>query len=203
MKIWQELKSFHQKQLLLESKTYWDLEAHSLKNLFKQIKINHLRSHAQMNFWFKIEKKNSTIKKQQVLDCMWVYVYKFMKKKMLMKCKMCLIMWDDQQVKSNSVDIYAIILAICFFHVFITLTVWFDLKLIQYDTVNIFMHANLNETVFMKMSNRYWKTDYILKFNKILYKLQKFSLLWQQKLKKTLLHQKFKKILHEFLLQIC
>ena len=50
MKIQQELKSFHQKQLSLESKIHQDFEAHSLENSFKQIKINHLKSHAQMNF---------------------------------------------------------------------------------------------------------------------------------------------------------
>ena len=60
------------------------------------------------------------------------------------------------------------------------------------------MNTNLNETVFMKMSDRYQKTDHILKLNKTLYKLQKFSLLEQQKLKKILLDLKFEKISHEF-----
>ena len=190
MKIQQELKSFHWKQLLPESKTYWDLEAHSLEDLFKQTEIDHFRSHAQMNFWSEIEKKNSTVKEQQVLDCMWVYVYKFMKKRMLTKCKTWLVVWEDQQ-KSVSADtyagIYTVILAVCFFHVFMIMTVQFDLKLTQYDAVNIFMHVNLNEMIFMKMSDEYWKTDHILKLNKTLYKLWRFSLLWQQKLKKILL----------------
>ena len=70
MKIQQELKLFHWKQLSSESKSYWDLEIHSLENLFKQTEINHFRSHAQINFWSEIEKKNSIVKKQQVLDCM-------------------------------------------------------------------------------------------------------------------------------------
>ena len=121
MKIQQKLKSFHWKQLLQESKTHWNFKTHSFENLFKQTEINHFRSHAQMNFWFEIKKKNSTVKKQQVLDCMWVYVYKFMKKKMLMKCKTHLIMWNNQQVKSNFVSIYIIILIVYFFHVFMML----------------------------------------------------------------------------------
>ena len=150
-----------------------------------------------MNFWSEIERKNFMIKEQQILDCMWVYVYKFMKKKMLTKCKTCLVVWDNQQVKSNFTDIYTVTLAVCFFCVFMTLAAQFDLKLTQYDIINIFVHANLNETVFMKMSDEYWKTDHILKLNKILYRLQRFSLLWQQKLKKILLCQKFREILHE------
>ena len=177
MKIQQKLKSFHQKQLLSESKIHQDFEAHLLRDLFKQAEIDHLRSHANMKSWIEIEKKNSTAKKQQVLDYMWVYIYKFTKKGMLMKCKARLVVWGDQQVKSNSVSIYVVTLAAHFFCVFMTLAVWFDLKLTQYNTVNIFMHANLNETVFMKMSDEYQKTDHILKLNKTLYKLQRFSLL--------------------------
>ena len=95
MKISQELKSFHQKQLLPELKTHQNLKTHLLGDLFKQAEIDHLRSHAHMNFWSELEKKNSTVKKQQVLNCMWIYIYKFMKKRMLMKCKTCLVIWDD------------------------------------------------------------------------------------------------------------
>ena len=100
MKIWQKLKSFHQKQLSSESKIHQDFEAHSFKNLFKQTEINHFRSHAQMNFWFKIKKKNSTVKKQQVLNCMWVYVYKFTKKNVdKMQDMSSSARWSANQVK--------------------------------------------------------------------------------------------------------
>src|SRR5436190_17325984 len=107
-----------------------------------------------MEFWIKIEKKNSTAKEQQVLDCMWVYVYKFTKKRMLAKCKTRLVVCGDQQIKLNS-STYTVTLAAHFFCVFMALAAQFDLELIQYDAINAFMHANLDETVFMKMSNRY------------------------------------------------
>ena len=132
---------------------------------------------------------------------MWVYVYKFTKKRMLAKCKTRLVVWEDQQKLISAdtyADIYAVTLVICFFCIFMIMTVRFDLKLIQYDAVNVFVHANLNEIVFMKMSDEYWKTDHILKLNKTLYELWRSSFLWQQKLKKILLNQKFKEILHEF-----
>ena len=73
---------------------------------------------------------------------------------MLAKCKTCLVVHEDQQIKSDS-DTYTVTLAAYFFHVFMMLAVQFDLKLTQYDTVNIFMHANLNEIIFIKMSDRY------------------------------------------------
>ena len=49
MKIRQELEFFYQKQLSSESKTHQDLVSHSLENLFKQIKIDHFRSHTHIN----------------------------------------------------------------------------------------------------------------------------------------------------------
>ena len=49
MNILQELESFHQKQLSSESKTHQDLVSHLLEDLFKQIEIDHFRSHAHMN----------------------------------------------------------------------------------------------------------------------------------------------------------
>jgi len=160
-----------------ESKTHQDLEAYSLKDFFKEIKINYFRSHAQMNFWSEIEKKNLTVKEQQVLNCIWIYIYKFIKKEMLTKCKMWLVVWENQQIKSIFISIYAVTLAVCFFCVFIIMTAYFDLELIQYDTVNVFVHANLNEIIFMKMSDEYWRTDHILRFNKTLYELWRFSIL--------------------------
>jgi hypothetical protein len=70
-----------------EPKIHQNLETHPLEDLFKQAKIDYLKSHAYMNSWSELEKKNPTAKEQQVLDCIWVYIYKFMKKRMLAKYK--------------------------------------------------------------------------------------------------------------------
>ena len=70
MKSSQELKSIHQKQLPSESKIHQNLEAHLLEDLFKQAEIDHLRSHAHMNFWSELEKRDSTAKEHQILGYM-------------------------------------------------------------------------------------------------------------------------------------
>ena len=49
---------------------------------------------------------------------------------MLTKYKTHLIVQNNQQIKSNSADIYTVILTAYFFHVFMTLAAQFDLKLI-------------------------------------------------------------------------
>ena len=41
----------------------------------------------------------------------------------------------------------------------------------QLDTVNIFMHADLDEMVFMRMPSRYAKNSKVLRLNKALYGL--------------------------------
>ncbi len=193
----QGLESFHRKQLPPEPKTHRDLEAHPLGDLFIQAEIDHLRSHAHMDSWTEIEKKDPTAKGQQVLGCMWVYVYKFTKKGMLAKCKARLVVRGDQQVKSVSAGTYAATLAARSFRVFMAMAARFDLELTQYDAVNAFVHANLDETVFMKMPDGYRKTGHILKLNKALYGLRRSPILWQQMLKKALQGQKFREIPHE------
>lgn len=77
------------------------------------------------------------------------------------------------------------------------LAAWFDLELTQYDAVNAFVHAKLDETVFMKMPDGYRKNGHILKLHKALYELRRSPILWQQKLKKTLQSQGFREIPHE------
>jgi hypothetical protein len=48
--------------------------------------------------------------------------------------------------------------------------------MIQYDAVNAFVHAKLDERVFMRMPDGYRKPGVILKPNKALYGLRKSPL---------------------------
>lgn len=47
----------------------------------------------------------------------------------------------------------------------------FDLETLQLDIVNVFVYANLNKRVFIRMLPKYIKSGKILKLNKILYGL--------------------------------
>ena len=62
------------------------------------------------------------------------------------------------------------------------------MELIQYDAVNAFVNAELEEDmlVFMKMPPGHRRTGTILKLNKALYGLRKSPLLWQKELTKTI-----------------
>jgi hypothetical protein len=56
----------------------------------------------------------------------------------------------DQQAKSNAAT-----LAARSFRVFMAIAARFDLELIQYDAVNEFVHAKLDEDICMKMPQGY------------------------------------------------
>jgi hypothetical protein len=103
----------------------------------------------------------------------------------------------DQQIKSDLTGTYAATLAARSFRVFMALAARFDLELTQYDAVNAFVHAKLDETVFMQMPDGYRKNGHILKLNKALYGLRRSPILWQQKLKLALQGQGFTEIPHE------
>ena len=63
-----------------------------------------------MKSWTVIDQKEA--KGEQILDSMWVYVYKFDKHGRLLKCKARLVVQDNQQAKiANHKDTYAATLA--------------------------------------------------------------------------------------------
>lgn len=63
--------------------------------------------------------------------------------------------------------------------------------------VNVFVHADLDKTVFMHMLPEYKKNGMVLHLNKAFYDLQWFSFLWQQKLTKKIEKLGFKTIPQE------
>jgi hypothetical protein len=73
----------------------------------------------------------------------------------------------------------------------------FDLEMIQYDAVNAFVHAKLDEKVFMKMPRGYSKRGVVLKLNRALYGLRKSPILWQRSFYSSLLDIGFKPVPHE------
>ena len=95
-------------------------------------------------------------------------------------------------------DIYTVILAACLFWIFMTIAAYFDLKLKQYNTVNTFVHAFLLSKIYMWILLDYQKLRKILRLNKIIYRLQESSVLWQCLFTETLIDIKFKSISHEF-----
>ena len=140
-------------------------------HLFEQTELEHLKSHEIMKSWLEISSRDPQVKGHKVLDCKWVYVYKFDKHGRFLKTKARLVVRGDQQAKSLTESTYAATLAGRSFRTLIAIAARFDLELIQYDAVNAFVNATLEEDVFMKMPPGYRRTGMILKLNKVLYGL--------------------------------
>lgn len=174
-----------------------DLIGHPLENLFQKAEEIHLQSHKEMRSWTEIRAKDPRAFDQQVLGCMWVYVYKTDKHGYFQKCKARLVVRGDQQAKGKLQDTYAATLAGRSFRTLIAIAAKFDLEMVQYDVVNAFVHAPIDQDIFMQMPPGYKKAGTILKLNKALYGLRVSPLLWQKELSRTLLELSYKPVPHE------
>jgi len=188
------MKAIHRRNLPPPPTSHRDIKDHPLGCLFEQAEKDHLQSHVPMNSWTITNR--SEARGEQILDCMWVYVYKFDKHGRLLKCKARLVVRGDQQAKGVG-DTYAATLAARSFRTFMAIAARFDLELKQYDAVNAFVHAPLQKKVFMRMPMGYRQSGKVFCLNKALYGLRESPKLWQQMLTGTLIDIGFKPIPHE------
>lgn len=84
---------------------------------------------------------------------------------------------DDQEKRDNIRDIYAATLAARSFRTFMAIAARFGLELKQYDAVNAFVNAILDEEMFIKMAPGYREPGKIYRLNKALYRLRRSPLL--------------------------
>lgn len=142
-----------------------------------------------------------TAKGRQILDCMWVYGYKFNKHGRLQKCKArCkarLIVRGDQQWKLTVGSTYASTLARRSFRGLMVIPARLDLELIQYDAVNAFVNAHLPREVYMRILLGYRERSKICRVLRALYGLKESLLLWQKELTKTLRELGFQPVAQE------
>ena len=131
-----------------------------------------------------------------MLGCQWVFRYKTDKHGNLQKCKAKLVVCGNQQ-RNHNLPTQATTLAITSLRILLAVAAKFDLETLQLDAVNAFVHANLDETVFMRIPPGYLQSGKVLKLNKALYGLRRSPLLWQQKLTNKMKKLGFKEIPQE------
>ncbi|KAF4474070.1 Retrovirus-related Pol polyprotein from transposon TNT [Colletotrichum fructicola Nara gc5] len=189
--------SLHRRQMPPLPRSHAELRQHPMGTIFEAAEQEHLRSHSEMRSWIEINRQDSRAKDCQVLDCMWVYVYKFDKHGRFQKGKARLVVRGDQQAKPVNEETYAATLAGRSFRTLMAIAARFDLELIQYDAVNAFVNARLDTNVFMRMPPGYRKPGIILMLQKALYGLRESPLLWQRDLTATLKEIGFESVPHE------
>lgn len=193
-------QKYHRKNLPLVPSSHGSLRGHKFEAEFKEAEKIHLESHQQMKSWIQISRRDPRICNSQILDCMWVYTYKFDKHGYLRKCKARLVVRGDQQQKAGTEDTYAATLAGKSFRTLLAIAARFDLEMLQFDAVNAFVNAKLPGNVFMRPPPGHRKGDaagQVLLLQKALYGLRIAPLLWQKELGSTLRELGFKPIAHE------
>ncbi|KAF7543720.1 hypothetical protein G7046_g9943 [Stylonectria norvegica] len=193
-------QKYHRRYLPKAPGSHGSLEGHRFEKEFKEAEKVHLESHRQMNSWIEISRRDPRIRNSQILDCMWVYTYKFDKHGYLRKCKARLVVRGDQQQKATAEDTYAATLAGKSFRTLLAIAARFDLEMLQFDAVNAFVNAKLPSQTFMRLPPGYRNTKgegSVLLLQKALYGLRIAPLLWQRELGNTLRELNFEPVAHE------
>jgi hypothetical protein len=84
---------------------------------------------------------------QTVLPLLWVFTYKFDTDGYLLKYKARICIRGDLQPQSMH-DTYAATLAAKVFRLLMAIIAYFDLEIVQLDTVNAFANSHLDELVY-------------------------------------------------------
>ena len=162
--------------------------SHPYRDAILTAEKTHLQSHAESQSWIEVAK--CMARGRRVLGCHWVYVYKLDKHGRFLKIKARLVVRGDQQAIDGR-DTYAATLAGMSFRTLVALANRFDHDMLQYDAVNAFVHAKLDEDIYMEMPLGYRTPGKILKLQKALYGLRRSPLLWQKHFEKGLLQAGF------------
>ena len=185
----------HRRDLPPEPVNYRELKGHPFEERFRADMEIHIQQHKQQfKSWESVSSANA--KGHQILGCQWVFKYKTDKHGRLQKCKARLVVCGNQQ-KRHDLPTRATTLAITSLRVLLAVVAKFDLETLQLDAVNAFVHADLDETVFMRMPPGYGEQGRVLKLNRALYGLRRSPLLWQQKLTDEMKRLGFKEIPQE------
>jgi hypothetical protein len=190
-------EKLHRRELPEPPKRHQELDEHALGELFKKAEFDHLQEHAKMRSWTEILTRDPRAREHKVLNCRWVYVYKFDKHGRFIKAKARLVVRGDQQLRNADHNTYAATLTGRSFRAIMAITARFDLELLQFDAVNAFVNAELDEDVFMRMPPGHRRAGRILKLNKALYGLRRSPLLWQRELTQALKALGYAPVPHE------
>jgi hypothetical protein len=169
----------HIRELPSPPSPFHDYTNHPFREEFKEAELAHLASHAKSNTWDQVPTA-SISHNTQILDCMWVYTYKFDPNGYWIRCKARLVVRGDQQDHHYSGETYAATLAIRSFRMIATLAAHYDLEMIQYDAVNAFVNAELDEPVYMRMPHGHTIPGQTLLLKRAMYGLRKSPKLWQE-----------------------
>jgi hypothetical protein len=155
----------------------------------------HINEHINMfKSWTIVDK--SEAKSHQILGCQWVFTYKTDKHNRITKCRARLVVCGNQQ-RECDLPTRATTLATTSLRTLLAIVAKFDLETIQMDAVNAFVHAEIDELIYMRLPPGFGQPDKVVRLNKALYGLRRSPLLWQMKFTSALKELGFSEIPQE------
>lgn len=121
-----------------------------------------------------------------VIPLMWVFTYKCDSDGFLQKFKARIVVRGDLEPKSPNEEVYAATLAGRTFRAMMAIACYFDLEVFQYDAVNAFVNAKIDEDVFVRCPEGFEVQGKHLLLLRALYGLRRSPLLWFNELSRTL-----------------
>lgn len=186
---------YHKRDVPPPPKNYRELKGHRFEQQFREEMEKHINEHVtQFKSWTVVDHKEAN--GHQILGCQWVFVYKSDKHGRLLKCKARLVALGNQQHQCD-LPTRATTLAMTSLRVLLAMVAKFDLETLQIDAVNAFVHADLDELVYMRMPPGFTIPSRVLRLNKALYGLRRSPLLWQTKFTSVLKGLGFKEVPQE------
>ena len=123
-------------------------------------------------------------KNKTPLPLLWVFKYKFDTDGYLSKFKARLCVRGDLQTTEQ--DTYAATLAAKTFRALMALASAFNLEIQQYDAVNAFVNAKVDEEIYCYCPEGFRRPGSVWKLKKALYGLKQSPLLWYQEMTEAL-----------------
>ena len=196
--VWQtsfETARFFKNDQPIPPRNYRELKGHKFEKQFRESMEQQIHEHRNLfNSWNVVNYSES--KEHKVLGCHWVFTYKPNKHGQIMSYKARLVVRGDQQPECD-MPTRATTLALASLRVILAIIAKFDLETYQLDAVNAFVHADIDEIVYMRLPPRYTEPGKVLRLNKALYGLCCSPLLWQQKITSALSELGFKELPQE------
>ena len=153
------------------------------RTMLKHFHINEFFETAKIEYsvlkirktWIIIDKSDSQV--INFVSLKWIFTYKINENDYFSKYKTRLIIRNDFQ-EFDIQNVYAVTLTIKIFKFLMTLTIAFDFRIHQLNTVNVFFNAQNDDLIYCFLSDDYRKSEKIMKIMRVLYDQKKSSLLW-------------------------
>ena len=156
---------------------YWEqMLKHRFVKKFQLTAIKEVEKFAQRKIYESIEKKNQNQIKKFFI---WIFKYKFNIDGYFIKFKTQLCVKENlQTIYENT---YAAILTAKIFKTVMIIAIAFDMKIHQFDAINVFINSKLDEEILCKCFEKFRQSNKCWKLFRILYDLKQTSMLWYKK----------------------